>query len=160
MPVIPVRKATSHDKLHRGIYTDDGVPTCLGQVPMEYVRTDESSGHHVYRCAGCDLAGTTGGMTLHCTDEVWEDPLKNLRMGGPIRRQSPEWQALYAKRQSVERTFKSLKQSRRLKRHCVRGLRQVRLHALIAVLVYQATALASALAGAMPWLRWMVANVA
>ena len=162
LPVIKIRWQ-GRGKLREGIYTRDGIPTCLGRVPMDYVRTD-GDGRHLYRCraGGCELAQSTAGMAPHCRDEVWEDPgqSQNLRLFGPIRRQSPEWQALYAKRQSVERTFKSLKQSRRLERHCVRGLRQVRLHALMAVLVYQATALASALAGAMPWLRWMVAKVA
>ena len=150
----------SRTKLYDGIYTKEGVPTCLGQIPMEWVRTDLATGHHLYRCAGCDLAGTTAGMVLRCDDEAWEDPAQNPRLFSPIRRQSPEWKALYAKRQAIERTFKSLKQSRRLERHCARGLARVRLHCLMAVLTYQATALASAKAGQTRWLRWMVAKVA
>ena len=159
VPVILIREL-SRTKLYDGIYTKEGVPTCLGQIPMEYVRTDPATGHHLYRCAGCDLAGTTAGMVLRCDDEVWEDPAQNPRLFSPIRRQSPEWKALYTKRQAIERTFKSLKQSRRLERHCVRGLARVQLHCLMAVLVYQATALASAQAGESRWLRWMVAKVA
>ena len=159
VPVILIREL-SRTKLYDGIYTKEGVPTCLGQIPMEWVRTDPASGHHLYRCAGCELAGTKAGMVLRCDDEVWEDPTTNPRLFSPIRRQSPEWKALYAKRQAIERTFKSLKQSRRLERHCARGLARVRLHCLMAVLTYQATALASAKAGQTRWLRWMVAKVA
>ena len=44
-------------------------------------------------------------------------------------------------RQSIERVFKGPKESRRLDRHCVRGLRQISLHATISVLAFQATAL-------------------
>ena len=161
LPVIKIRQQ-GRDK-RDGIYTRDGTPTCLGQVKMDYVRTD-GVGRHLYRCraVGCELANSTVGLAPHCKDEVWEDHRQNqnIRVFGPIRRGSQEWKELYAKRQSVERTFKSLKQSRRLERHCVRGLRQVRLHSLMAVLVYQATALVTVQAGAKPWLRWMVAKVA
>ena len=41
----------------------------------------------------------------------------------------------------MERTFKSLKESRRLERHCVRGLCQVTLHARMSTLTFQASAL-------------------
>ena len=159
VPVILIREL-SRTKLYDGIYTKEGVPTCLGQIPMRWVRTDPATGHHLYRCAGCDLAGTKAGTVLRCDDEMWEDPAQNPRLFSPIRRQSPEWKELYAKRPAIERTFKSLKQSRRLERHCARGLARVRLHCLMAVLTYQATALASALAGDMPWIRWMVSKVA
>ena len=98
-------------------------------------------------------------MVRRCGDEVWENPTTNPRLFSPIRRQSPECKALYAKRQAIERSFKSLKQSRRLERYCVRGLGPVRLHGHIAVLTYQATALASAQVGRARWLRWMVAKV-
>ena len=155
--VILIRR-NSLGRLYEGIYTKEGVPTCLGQVPMQYVRADPEKGR-LYRCAGCHLAGSRGGVK-YCEDEVWEDPRRNLRLFGDLRRQSPEWLALYAKRQAIERTFKSLKQSRRLERHYTRGLRQVTLHCLMAVLTYQATALVSAQQGAMEWLRWMVPKVA
>ena len=155
-PVILTRKLPG-DRLYGGIYTKDGVPTCLGQIPMEYVRSDPERGH-LYRCQGCHLANSKG--VKHCQDLVWEDPRSNLRLFGALRRQSGEWRALYGKRQAIERTFKSLKQSRRLERHCCRGLRQVRLHCLMSVLTYQATALTTAQAGQRGWMRWMVTKVA
>ena len=104
------------------------------------------------------LVGRTG--VKHCEDEVWEDPARNVRLFGDLRRDSREWRDLYAKRRAIERTFKSLKQSRRLERHCVRGLRKVTLHCLMAVLAYQATALVSAQQGRVVWMRWMVPKVA
>ena len=156
-PIILIRK-NGWGQLYEGIYTKEGVPTCLGQVPMQYVRTDPEKGH-LYRCAGCHLAGSRAGVK-YCNDETWEDPRRSLRLFGDLRRESHEWHSLYAKRQAIERTFKSLKQSRRLERHCTRGLRQVTLHCVMAVLIYQSTALVSAQQGAMEWMRWMVPRVA
>ena len=156
-PIIMMRKPT-HGRFHGGIYTEKGVPTCLGQVPMRYVRSDPEKGY-LYRCAGCHLAGSRGGVN-YCNDEVWEDQKGNLRLFGPLRRESAEWRGLYDKRQALERTFKSLKQSRRLERHCVRGLLKVTLHCLMAVLAYQATALVNAQRGAVASMCWMVPKVA
>ena len=96
------------------------------------------------------------GGIRHCDTEVWEDPSKDIRRFGVIRREGPEWKALYAKRQAIERVFKSMKESRRL---CIRGLRQVTLHALMSTLVFP-TALVHLLAGEVDLLRWMVRRVA
>ena len=128
---------------------------------MTYVRSDPERGR-LYRCPpeGCHLKGSFKGGTRHCMDWVWEDPAKDLRLFGVIRRDGPEWKAHYAKRQAIERVFKSLKESRRLERHCVRGLRQITLHVLMSVLAFQATALAKLLAGEAEWMRWMVRKVA
>ena len=73
-----------------------------------------------------------------------------------LRRESSEWRDLYAKRQTIERTFNSLKQSRRLERHHTRGLRNITLHCLLSVIVYQATVLVNARRGARKRLRWQV----
>ena len=159
LPVILIRRSNAYDGLHEGIYTKQGIPTCLGNIPMEYVRSDPEKGH-LYRCKGCHLAGTMSGGLRHCDTEVWEDPRRNIRLFGVLRRDSAEWKALYAKRQAIERTFKSMKQSRRLERHCTRGLRMIRLHALMSMLAYQATALAAVRAGELDTMRWMVWKVA
>ena len=136
IPVIHIRQ-TSHtkDKLHDGVYTKEGVPTCLGGVPMEFVETDPATGHHLYMCqeGGCHLKGKKGGV-IYCDSEVWENPSNNIRLFGKIRRDSPEWKGYYRKRQAIERVFKSLKESRRLERHCIRGLRRVTLHSLMSTL--------------------------
>ena len=58
-----------------------------------------------------------------------------------------EWKALYSTRQSVERAFSRLKQHRALDSHCRRGLRKVRLHALMALVTLQAAAVVRAEAG-------------
>ena len=80
-------------ELYEGIYTEKGVPTCLGQIPMEFVRTDPERGH-LYRCnpKGCRLAGSMRGGIRHCDTEVWEDPTRNVRLFGAIRRDGPEWE--------------------------------------------------------------------
>ena len=156
LPIIHIRKQAKGS-----IYTTKGTPTCLGRVPMTYVRSDPERGR-LYRCPpeGCHLKESFTGGTRHCMDWVWEDPTKDLRLFGLIRRDSEEWKALYRQRQAIERVFKSMKESRRLERHCIRGLRQVRLHVLMSTLTFQATALAKILACEAKWMRWMVRKVA
>ncbi len=158
--VIHIRRATAHDKLYDGVYTTDGVPVCLGQVPMEYAMTDPKTGQHLYVCpeGGCHLKeGGRGGIT-YCDSEVWEDPRGNLRVsGGRVRRDSAEWRAYYRQRQSIERVFKGMKESRRLERHYTRGHRMIALHATMSTLVYQANALARLRAGA--GMLWQVDRV-
>ena len=160
LPIIHIRRK-ARGELYEGIYTKKGVPTCLGQIPMEFVRSDPERGH-LYRCnpKGCRLAGSMRGGIRHCDTEVWEDPTRNVRLFGAIRRDGPEWKALYAKRQAIERVFKSMKESRRLERHCVRGLRQITLHAAMSALAFQATVLVRLRAGEAEWMRWMVRKVA
>ena len=85
---------------------------------------------------------------------------KNVRMNGALPRDSERWEELYTKRQAIERVFKSMKESRRLEQHCVRGLRQITLHSLMSVLTFQATALVRVLAGQREDMRWMVRRVA
>lgn len=67
---------------------------------------------------------------------------------------------MYGKRWKIEQTFKSLKESRRLESHCLRGLKPIILHALMSTLSYQATALVKAQAGQLADMRWMVRKVA
>ena len=158
-PIVAIRVgARSPPKLHNGIYDNEATPTCMGMVAMEYVRTDPEKGH-LYRCppAGCKLKDRKG--VLHCQDRIWEKH-EYSRLFGPVRRGSREWKNLYGLRQSMERVFKSLKQSRRLEAHCVRGLRKISLHNTMAVLAFQATALARILAGQTEYLRWQVRRVA
>ena len=112
------------------------------------------------RCRGCHLAGPMRGGVIHCDSQVWEDPARNIRLFGVVRRDSQEWKDLYTKRQAIERVFKSMKESRRLERHCVRGLRQITLHAAMSALAFQATALVKVLAGDLEDMRWMVRKVA
>ncbi len=159
IPVIHIRKSKSG--LYEGIYTEKGIPTCLGKVEMEYVRSEDKKGH-LYQCPaeGCHLKDSNKGGIRHCDSEVWEDPTRNIRLFGVIRRDGPEWKALYAKRYAIERVFKSMKESRRLERHCIRGLRQITLHAMMSALAFQATALVRVLTGQAHFMRWMVRRVA
>ena len=159
--IIPIKKMP-RGQLYDGLYTQDGVPTCMGGVPMEYAETDPYTGHRLYICreGGCHQKGSLKGGVTHCDGETWEDPSANIRLLGRVRRGTAEWDALYDKRKSIERCFKSMKQSRRLERHYVRGLRHLRLHAAMACLTFQATALARVLAGEQAEMGWMVRKVA
>ena len=159
IPVIHIRRSKGYAALYDGIYTEQGVPTCLGQIPMEYVRSDSEKGH-LYRCKGCHLADSVSGGIRHCDSQVWEDPSQNIRLFGVVRRGSQEWKDLYVKRQAIERVFKSMKESRRLERHCIRGLRQITLHAVMSALAFQATVLVRLRGGETDLMRWMVRKVA
>ena len=42
-PIIDIKKTTAHDGMYNGIYGRDGTPTCIGNVPMEFVRTEPNN---------------------------------------------------------------------------------------------------------------------
>ena len=161
-PVIHIRKPTAKDGLHDGIYTAQGEPTCMGKKPMEYIRTDPATGHHLYRCRGEGCPLKTGGVKpiIHCDGEVWEDPKNNLRVIGVLPRSSRGWKRLYRLRMSIERIFRSLKHSRGLEGHMVRGMKKITLHATLSVLTCQATVLARLRAGDVEKMRQMAVKVA
>ena len=142
------------------IYDAEGRPLCLGQKPMQYVRTDPASGHYLYRCAaeGCHLNGQ--GLVPNCHQEVWEDPEDNLRAIGVLPRHTAEWKRLYALRWSIERGFCILKHSRGLEGHRVRGKEGMELLADLSVLTYLPTALARLRGGDPDNIRRMALRVA
>ena len=113
-----------------------------------------------YRCptGGCILKGRQG--VLYCDTEVEIDPHDDLRRFPLIPRRSRELQALYGKRQSVERCFSRLKQHRALDSHCRRGLRKVTLHALMGLVTMQAAAVVRAEAGEIERVREVSRKVA
>ena len=162
IPVIHIRKPTAQDGLYDGIYTAEGKPTCLGQQPMEYVRTDPETGAHLFRCqaSGCPLKTEGTKAVIHCDGEVWEAPDANLRVLGPLPRFTEAWKRLYRLRMSIERVFRSLKHSRGLEGHCVRGLRKITLQATLSVLTFQMTALARLRAKDPDRMRQMTVKVA
>ena len=141
------------------MYLTDGTPTCMGMVAMEYIKSDKERGH-LFRCRpeGCRLKDRRG--VKYCADIEWFPPTENPRVLGPIHRGSKRWKALYGLRQSVERVFKSVKESLRLERHFIRGLRKIALHCLMSVLAFQLTALTKLRLGQPELLRWMVRPVA
>ena len=84
--IAPTRRSSSPDKLYEGVYTAEGVPTCVGMVPMEYVKSDSEKGH-LYRCRreGCHLRTRQG--VRYCDDEYWENRRDNPRA---VRPAAPE----------------------------------------------------------------------
>ena len=141
-PVIHIRRLPNN-ALFDGIYTVDGAPTCMGGKPMEYVRTDPKTGHHLYRCpAGeCDRKNRIRGYST-CDDSHWEDPEQNVRLFGvAIRRGSPEWTSKYKKRWSIERVFSRWKTHGRLMNHFFRYRARIHLHIQLQMPALQATIL-------------------
>ena len=157
-PVIGIRN-TLKDGLLEGVYTFDGIPTCMGLKPMEYARSDPKLGH-LYRCDrdGCDLRERKG--VRYCHDEIWENRKDNPRVWPPIRRGSPEWKRMYGKRWSVESVFKSMQESGRLGVHYIRLQVKISLLCLVASLVFVARALVRVRAGEQEYMRWQVRRVA
>ena len=131
----------------------------MGDVPMVLIKSDPKKGN-LYRCRseGCHLKDRKG--VLYCQDVIWDKPPDDPRVFPPIKRGSDEWKRLYRLRQSVERHFKALKQSRRLEDHCVRGLPALTLHAAMSTLMFQATASHRLAVGEFERLRWQVRKVA
>ena len=160
-PVIHIRRPPTEDGLRDGGYTADGGPTCMGNEPMEYIRTDPQTGHHLFRCRpdGCRLRQHGTKAITHCDTEVWEDPAANLRVIGVLPRSSEVWKRLYRHRMSIERIFRSLKHSRGLEGHCVRGLRKIALLATLSVLTFQMTALGRLQSGDYNRMRRMTVRV-
>ena len=158
IPIIAIRDMPKK-RLREGIYTNDGTPTCMGMIPMQYVRFDPDRGH-LYRCdpEGCHLRNRKG--VRYCHDWTWENRQDNPRIWGPVRRGSELYQALYRMRYSVERFFKSAKESRRLEKHYIRGNSAISLHAAMSVLVCQATAWMHVQLGDIEHMRWQVRQVA
>ena len=145
-----------------GLFTPKGTPTCVGKQEMEFVGNTHD-GRRLYRCrtGGCDLLNSTNGGIRHCDSACVVDPTDNRKLfGWRVRRDSPEWKQIYSKRYSVERCFKSLKQSRRLEKCGYMGLTRATLHAVLAVLVGQATSLRWVRSGQPEMMRWMVAKIA
>ena len=141
IPIIDIRKPTAKDALYEGIYGPHGSPVCLGNAEMEYVRTDPSTGQHLFRCVqdGCHLKGQ--GLVPNCVDEIWVDPRDNPRVVGVVPRPSPLWKQLYKRRTSVERLNKALKYERGLEEHRVMRLKKIVLLSTLGVLTYAATKL-------------------
>ena len=162
IPVIHIRKPTAGDGLYDGIYTAEGKPACMGGEPMNYVRTDPETGAHLFRCpaVGCPLKVKGTKAVVHCDTELWEAPDANLRVLGPLPRFTDAWKRLYRQRMSIERIYRSLKHSRGLEGHCVRGLRKITLHATLSALTYQATVLAHLKAKDFDRMRNMTVKVA
>ena len=157
VPIIHLRKA-ANTPLHHGIYTATGSPTCLGGKEMTYVRTDQDSGKHLYRCPaeGCDrFRDGKRNLLVRCEDSHWEDPNDDLRVIGVVARQSEQWKALYRKRQGVERFFGTAKRSRLLDRHQYLSMKKVRSHIALSTLTYTATMLARTLVGDVEHMRHM-----
>ena len=138
--------------------TADGPPVCEGAQAMRFVGRDREH-RRVYQCPkeGCPLKYDRPSGQCTATHRI--DPNKDIRKHGVIERDSKEWDRFYRMRKAIERVFKSMKESRRLERHCVRGLRRLRLHALMSALTFSATVLMHAETGHINNLRWMVSRM-
>ena len=159
-PIIKMKDMRKED-LYDGLYDQLGVPHCVGRQEMKYVGTLPDY-RYVYQCppGGCHLKAKHAGVQVYCQDEEYADPKENPRLFGTIRRGSDDWHTIYGQRYAVERPFKSMKQSRRLEHHTVRGLNAMHIHVLMATLTFQATALANLKYRGEKYLTWMVPRVA
>ena len=100
---LPVDQKTGQRRLHEGIYTNDGLPTCIGGKPMKFLGTD-SEGDHWFTCdwEGCHLKRKID-WSKYCDFEHSEKPEgKLLRVMGSINRSSLEWNGLYNMRPVIE----------------------------------------------------------
>ena len=162
-PVIRIRKPKAHDGLYDGIYTKRGAPVCLGNQEMKYIKTDPETGKHLFRCppGGCSLKTRGTKAIRHCDTREWEDPADNPRaLGGWTARASKAWKKLYNLRWAVERIFQSLKESRGLEGHLMRGKARLELLIGSSLLAYMATVLARLRRGDFKGMRKMKVRMA
>ena len=155
--VIPIRKTTSKDGLFDGIYDENGDPTCMGGVAMQYLGTNPANQKLIWQCRtqGCHLKqGGTRAIT-HCDTKVELDPDDNPRVMGAIPRNTKRWKRLYRKRWSIERVFASWKHSRLLENHHYRGLPKVRTHVIASGVAFLATVLAHLRQEKPEFMAWM-----
>lgn len=137
----PKSKKHTRDELHKDGFAPDGSPLCGCGIKREFLRTDDR-GFHVYgpNPEGCPARLPNGQIPFPagydpCGGEVAIDPKRDVRLfGGDIRRGSPEWNAAYRKRWSVERVFSRLKGRGRINDHHLRGLNSVKLLAQLHML--------------------------
>ena len=142
---LPVDKKTKQRRLHLGLYTNDGLPTCIGGKPMTFLGTD-SEGDHWFTChwEGCHLKHKID-WSRYCDSEHSEKPEgKVLRI---IHRSSREWNRLYNMRPVIERYFSSGKRSRLLDTHKCLNLERVTLHVTMSWMAYALTVLCHLKAG-------------
>ena len=157
-----------------------------GAVPIIDVRKMGKDGvrgreHESRACEAYPIISSDGVHYL-CERQPWERrcprfgecPLLPVYADGPLNpnnlpayeRYTPfpygskEWKAIYAKRSSVERVNSRLKECRRLEGHCFRGLAKLTTHAMLSVVVMQATAVAHLAAGDFETMRWSLRRVA
>ena len=134
---LPVDQKTGQRRLHDGIYTNDGLPTCVGGKPMKFLGTD-SEGDHWFTCdwEGCHLKHKID-WSKYCDFEHSEKPEgKLLRIMGTIHRNSLHWKRLYNMRPVIERYFSSAKRSRLLDTHKCLNLERMTLHVTMSWLTY------------------------
>ena len=152
-PIIPLvnltkDKKTKQRRLHLGLYTNDGLPTCIGGKPMTFLGTD-SEDDHWFTCdwEGCHLKHKID-WSRYCDFEHSEKPEgKVLRIMGSIHRNSLEWNRLYNMRPVIERYFSSGKRSRLLDTHKCLNLERVTLHVTMSWMAYALTVLCHLKAG-------------
>ena len=136
----PPKDKETGTRLYEGLYSQEGLPVCIGGKEMDFLETGPD-GDHRFRCPeeGCHLKGRTD-WNRYCDFEYSEKPEgTRLRIMGIIHRASEEWKELFKKRTTIERYFSSAKHSRLLDRHQFLGQERVSLHARMSMLGYLLT---------------------
>lgn len=156
-PVIPLSPKTREQPPE--ITGSPAAPYCPARLPLIYRSWDKDKGIQ-YTCparAGRVICPMEKGCGLKT---VWVRPVHDYRrFGYRVKRGTKQWEELYRKRSSIERTNSRLKQTRRLESHCFRGFDNVNIHSTLSVLVMQAVALARAKVGEMDEIRTCVRQI-
>ena len=108
VPVIHIRRSKALDGLHEGIYTKQGIPTCLGPYPDGVRQKRPGEGPPVQVQGLPPGRDSMRGGIRHCDSRGLGGPGQEhpaLRRG-PARQPGVEG-PLYVKRQAIERVFKS-----------------------------------------------------
>ncbi len=84
IPIIHIRKPVAADGYYENMYTASGKPTCMSQQEMDYVRTDQETGAHLFQCSpqGCPLKTQGTKAITHCAPKSGSGPRTTFGSSG------------------------------------------------------------------------------
>ena len=141
VPIILMRRTKDPSEVWGERYDQIGTPHCDDGEPMTFWGYEARRQTTKWRCSR-----RVKGERCLCSRSEYGQVVRvkisdEYRRFCAVPRSTRRWERLYRKRGSVERAFSRLKEYRKLDNLKIRGLPKVELHAMLAVIVMQATAL-------------------
>ena len=143
VPIILMRHYRDPSEPWGERYDQIGTPVCDQAEPMQFWGYEAKRGTTKWRCSR-----RAQGRFCECSESEYGQVVRvklreDYRRHCAVPRSTKRWWRLYNKRGSVERAFSRLKEYRKLNNLKIRGLPKVELHAMLAVIIMQAVALAA-----------------
>ena len=141
-PIILMRRTKDPSEVWGERYDQIGTPYCDDGEPKTFWGYEAKRGTTKWRCSR-----RVRGERCLCSRSEYGQVARvkvsdEYRRHCAVPRSNKRWERLSRKRGSVERAFSRLKEYRKLNNLKIRGQPKVELHAMLAVIVMQATAIA------------------